>query len=141
MAAGDLGEGGVPELAERASSHDTKTTAHCEIGHARQLRDVVGLRQHEKQSWRRGLNELMLIWVAVRGGRRAVGRASAVATRAAWGGRSMLEAAAWAAVQAARDRTTRWKEELLATSDTGDADVCAPGQLQRCCAGQVDDKK
>jgi hypothetical protein len=130
MAAGDLGEGVVPELAERASSHDTKTTAHCEIGHARQLRDVVGLRQHEKQSWRRGLNELMLIWVAVRGGRRAVGRASAVrSTRAAWGGRSMLEAAAWAAVQAARDRTTRWKEELLATSD---ADVCAPGQLQRC---------
>ena len=61
MAAGDLGEGVVPELAERASSHDTKTTAHCEIGHARQLRDVVGLRQHEKQSWRRGLNELMLI--------------------------------------------------------------------------------
>ena len=41
----------------------------------------------------------------------------------------MLEAAAWAAVQAARDRTTRWKEELLATSD---ADVCAAGQLQRC---------
>ncbi len=39
----DLGEGVAPELMATASSHETKQReAHHELGHARQLRDVVG---------------------------------------------------------------------------------------------------
>ena len=39
----DLGEGVVEELMETGSSHETKQReAHPKLGHARQLRDVVG---------------------------------------------------------------------------------------------------